>query len=117
MKHTLTTRKDVENHLALLPLTEVIDIENRFRLDLVHDMPVQPCERQLDIETRVRVVEILAVVNLIDLVKNLESLFTFSSYSLHFQVNGVLHPHFIVLTASDQPFKNVLSWQRHSVKM
>ena len=81
MKHTSTIWKDVETHLALLPLTEIFDTVNNLRvLHHVNNFPVQPCERQFNIETRIWIIKTLAVVDFIDHIKDLEP-FSFPCYT------------------------------------
>ena len=73
MKEGFSTRQDVKADLQLLFFVNIrhFDISS---FDHVHDAPIEPCVRQVNVERGMVVIQVLKVIDLVQLMQYIEIL-------------------------------------------
>ena len=59
--------KDIEAKLFLQAIVDLVNAETRLASDELHYTPIEQSERKLNLESRIRIVPVLNVVDLVDL--------------------------------------------------
>ena len=107
MENAPALGENVETQLHLLLSVNRLQVERLIRIHLVADVPVQPSERQLDVEAGVLAAPLLQIVDLVDFGKDAEAAIV--------GVDSVHKGCLVVLADPNQTLKHVTLLQIDSV--